>query len=117
MRSTSISKAAFVFAASLACGVYGLTGEIDTNDARNGNAMRHRELAEQDNLKRLRLDEFYLPQLDVSLPVLFKWSDAERIYLAHGEAHAIDRYPWRLTDLRGASRQLERGRFTAMSEA
>jgi hypothetical protein len=115
MRSTSIPRAVFVFAASLLCGVYGSPSEIETSDSRN--VLRQRELAEKDTLKRLRLDEFYLPQLDVSLPVLFKWSDAERVYLARRGANALDGHAWRLTDLRGASRHLERGRFAAMSEA
>jgi len=41
-----------------------------------------RDLAEEDDLHRFQLDEFNLPNLDVSLPPLFEWSDAERIYLA-----------------------------------
>lgn len=41
-----------------------------------------RDLAEEDDLHRFQLDEFNLPNLDVSLPPLFEWSDAERVYLA-----------------------------------
>jgi hypothetical protein len=80
-RTTSISTVVCAFAASLLFGMQGVPdSESDCGDSRT--ALRNRELAEQDTLQRLRLDELYLPQLDVSLPVLFKWSDAERIYLA-----------------------------------
>ena len=41
-----------------------------------------REFAEDDDIKRFQLDELYLPNLDVSLPELFDWSDIERSYLA-----------------------------------
>lgn len=58
-----------------------------------------RELAEEDNLKRFELDEFNLPNLDVSLPTLFEWSDLEHEYLADNHvaydafAYALDSAP------------------------
>jgi hypothetical protein len=45
-------------------------------------AALHREYAEDDEIKRFQLDELYLPNLDVSLPELFEWSDINRTYLA-----------------------------------
>jgi len=41
-----------------------------------------RDFAEDDSIKRFLLDDFYLPTLDVSVPVLFDWSDDGREYLA-----------------------------------
>lgn len=41
-----------------------------------------REFAEDDDIHRFQLDELYLPNLDVSLPALFEWSDLDRAYLA-----------------------------------
>jgi hypothetical protein len=40
------------------------------------------EFTENDAIKRLRLDDFYLPTLEVSLPSLLEWWDDEREYLA-----------------------------------
>src|SRR5687768_12591933 len=59
-----------------------------------------RELAEEDDLKRFQLDELNLPNLDVTLPELFEWSDIEREYLADaGFAH--DRIGFALDTSRG----------------
>jgi hypothetical protein len=44
-------------------------------------ALQH-EYAEDDDLRRFHLDELLLPNLDVSLPELFEWSDLDRAYLA-----------------------------------
>jgi hypothetical protein len=41
-----------------------------------------REYAEESDLNRFGVDEFYLPKLDVDLPELFNWSEGERKYLA-----------------------------------
>jgi hypothetical protein len=40
------------------------------------------EYAEDNDLKRFGLDEFYLPKLEVDEPELFNWSEVERTYLA-----------------------------------
>lgn len=40
------------------------------------------EYSESDDIKRLVLDEYSLPDLDVRLPELFEWNDVDRTYVA-----------------------------------
>jgi hypothetical protein len=53
-----------------------------TRDIPAGTSALLREYAESDDIKRFQVDQFNLPDLDVSLPELFDWSDAEHAYLA-----------------------------------
>lgn len=39
------------------------------------------ELSEDDSQARFEIDEFYLPKLNVLLPDLFEWSEADNAYV------------------------------------